>query len=79
MSVRLDEYARKEAPDGDLEVHVGQVCLAHFDTDNAWYRARVLETTKTNVKVSCLTLHDLLNEREGRNWLMIFLTCSNLI
>ncbi|KAK7107702.1 RING finger protein 17-like isoform X2 [Littorina saxatilis] len=51
LSVRLDEYARKEAPDGDLEVHVGQVCLAHFDTDNAWYRARVLETTKTNVKV----------------------------
>lgn len=49
---QLEEYAQKEAPEGQLKVKVGQVCLAHFDTDNAWYRARVLETSQSNVKVS---------------------------
>ena len=48
---KLEEYAKSDSPEGHLEVKIGQVCLAHFDTDDAWYRARVLETNQNNVKV----------------------------
>nr|KAG5702821.1 hypothetical protein BaRGS_001903 [Batillaria attramentaria] len=48
---RIDHYVRTEAPEGHLEVKIGQICLAHFAVDNVWYRARVLEVEPEAVKV----------------------------
>lgn len=47
----IEEYVRTEAPEGRLEVKVGQICLAHYVVDNVWYRAKVLEVDEDTAKV----------------------------
>jgi hypothetical protein len=51
LMTALSDYATNIAPKGVLEVSRGQMCLAHFCTDDAWYRARVLEVTDYDIKV----------------------------
>lgn len=51
LMTSLANYVHKEAPDGVLEVSRGQICISHFDNDDAWYRALVLEVTDYDIKV----------------------------
>ncbi|XP_076445167.1 RING finger protein 17-like [Babylonia areolata] len=66
---QVDHYAKTQAPKGQLEVRVGQVCLAHYSPDNAWYRARVLEITQNKAKVKYLDYGN--TQRVDRNMLRL--------